>query len=310
MPVPQSLSSHPLVENAGMKITRHLGNKNSLTPALYFVGSLSSSPQLTSAIDEHVLDPFLWQLTQCYRDIYGGTPWNEYLICTNSECGHTFSISEIYKNQEYIPLYVLENSTPLTPRTLSCRHCTAPLEFFYPPRDFVGQLRLAFRKQIIATFLFDDILQLLGFSLGWETTIQQGWQDKFLRGYGDKQQALNTPYFDYLAEVQKHIGPEVQENSRAFNSAEWAVSISGRARGASLPLYYANLLTAFRAMSTAGEDIPVIGHTLLGSKALEIFSAIGFVHGTKVPGSEQVRVYSTLKNLLQGVCYVSKRKKK
>src|SRR6185295_4916192 len=248
--------------------TLPLYDKTQQVPKFYYLGSLVHSEELRSFIEIGDLDPFLEQLTITYRDIYGGAPWDEYLICTRKSCALTLSIFDAYGNEQYIPLQELEAAPSSLLQEKKCLNCGANLEFFYSPKDFLQQLQTAFQKCIIATFLFNCEAQLMGFTLGWETTIQEGWKDKFLSGYGDAQQEIVLPYSEYLQEVQEYIGPEVNEKSLAFNSAEWAVSVPGRSSGASLPLYYIHNLTALQAM---GRDVPVIGHSLDGSKALSIF---------------------------------------
>lgn len=299
------LSEHPLLRHAGMEILwpqESTPEGASRFNAPYYVGGLTHSRLLTSAIESGLLDSFFRELSQLYREIYGKSPWNEYMICTNQNCSCVLSIEDVHANPGSAPFAVLEESLP----AMSCKRCASPLAFFYPPQEFFEIVRSAFAGKIVASFLFNSTSRLVGFSLGWETTIRQGWKDKILSGYGDKQQD-SLPYSKYIEEIEKYIGFYVHEDSRAFNSAEWAVARPARKSGASLPLYYAKVRSAFGIMSAPGKDVPVIGHSLMGSKALNIFCSIGFKHGQQIAGTGQVRVYSTLGRLLRGLSAVVER---
>ena len=306
--LPTKLSEHPLFLHAGLEIVWQQDTSSSRSLSRQYVGSLTHSSRLVSAIEGGLLDSFFGELTQTYRDIYGGPPWSEYVICERQDCAKTSSIADIHLNQKYIALDILEKSMRRSPQDISCTNCGAPLEFFYSPEELFDQVRGAFLGKIAAAFLFDSSAQLIGFSLGLETTVKQGWADKIILGHGDKQRPALLPYSVYIAEARRYIESDLCEESRAFNSAEWAVAIPGRKSGASLPLYYANIISALKAMSEYSEDFPVIGHSLLGSRALEIFCMIGFKYGQRIAGSDHVRVYSTLRKLLEGISRLCERR--
>ena len=295
------LSEHPLVRHAGMEILwqQKSESEEASTFNRYFIGGLTHSRLLISAIDSGFLDSFFEELSQLYREVYGKSPWNEYMTCTNPNCSRVFSVADIHANRE-ASLVILEESLP----SVFCINCASPLAFFYPPREFFGIVRRAFKDKVVASFLFDSSGRLAGFSLGWETTIRQGWRDKVLIGHGDKEQSALS-YSRYLEEVGKYIGAYIPEDSKAFNSAEWAVANLARRSGASLPLYRANVQLAFRVMNASREDVPVIGQGLLGSRALKTFCSIGFEHGQQISETGLVRVYSTLRRLLHGLTVIS-----
>lgn len=257
------------------------------------VGIIQHSDKLREAISNNKLGGFFEELADTYRNAYSGAPWQEHLICSDKTCGNKTGLPNGVSFED------ADQAFEENPLNFCCIKCQAPMEFFYDPRQTISGLQEAFQDEVFASLLFiQDVegrQELGGFSLGWGTNVQQGYQDKVVVGAGDAP-APTMSYDDYLGEFQSAVGMSLTEDQKIFNSAEWAVVEGHRSSGGSKPLLYHIYSTAQQRLGNA----PVIGHTMKDSKALAVFESIGFTAGTIEYLPNQVRVYSTLSQLIQG----------
>jgi len=260
----------------------------------FSIGRIAHGPELSAALEQQQLQKFFSELAFLYRDIYAKEPWNEYLVCAKSDCRGKTGLPETASVSDE------DRKVASSPDGSMCPSCNSPMELFYDQQRLVENLNSLFRQKVFASLLIADEKKLSGFSLGWETSVREGYRDKVVAGTGD-QAAPAMSYPEYLEEFRRILGSDFDEESTVFNSAEWAVSSEARSSKASLPLIHAiYALAQEKIPKTFGRDIPVIGHTLVGSKALGIFRKIGFTPGAKRKGSDEVRVYSTLPALIKG----------
>lgn len=300
--LPEKIQDHELLAKGVMDITWTGNTRESSAQERggpYVIGTLHHSKKLSTVVATGELDGFLAELCQLYRDIYAGEPWKEYLICVDPDCQKTLGKEDIFGSDDCQRLNVLEQERKNIGEQTACPDCAGRMEFFYPEEDFLGELQRAFQQKIIAAFLLNGEAKLCGFALGWETTVAAGWQDKFLQGHGDRLHGETMSYELYLQEIRRNIHRALHEQDPVFNSAEWAIAPAARSVGASLQLIRAKYAKALQLMQK-NSPVPVIGHSLQGSKALSIFRRFGFSSG-QVQTDGTVRVYSTLERLLEGI---------
>lgn len=264
------------------------------------IGFIAHSPALRQALDEGKLDQLLFKLSDTYREVYGDAPWEEYLCCSNPECSGKLSLSEIFFEEDDRPLSEKEEARMMAPADYICPEDGAPMEYYYDPEEHLSSLRQAFQEKLFTTLLFVDDHRVMGFCMGFETTVKDGWDDKIIAGQGDSHRE-NLPYEEYLEEALSLFGGNTQEDSKVLNVAEWASQNSIRRNGAALALMktlYEQALIHMR--EDEDSDVPVFAHSLHNSPAYKITSRMGFQWGKILPSGEQ-RAYLTLQKAIKGI---------
>lgn len=297
-PQKEGLSLSALVRDQLMEVLW----KGSLQGKTYQMGFLKHSPEITKAIKNGQLDPLIQALSSCYRDVYGDSPWNEYLCCSDPNCDQTLSIEDVYgKRPDSYTLDELEKLPSPDRDQIRCPKDGKEMTPFYPPEDHLQKLKTGFSRKIFATLLFEDDAKLLGFCLGWDTTIDECWDGKIIAGEGDPEKPA-LPYESYFAEVHQFLGKDKTPRSRALNLAEWGLQKAAQQTGTAVPLMrelYARV--AEEAINDGDGDIPVLAHTLKNSRAFQITQRFGFHAGQAVPPHGEVRSYLPIGEAIEGI---------
>ena len=137
-----------------------------------------------SALLSGALDELLDRVTDCYRDIFGSEPWNEYLKCKIKGCTGKIGVGEVLRSrdirlQSSLSVAHLEAAGLLPYDTCCCPSCGGEMELFYPPDYTRERIKTEFQKDITGALLWDQQGKLSGFTCGWMTTYQELLADKY-----------------------------------------------------------------------------------------------------------------------------------
>ncbi len=274
----------------------------------YRIGFLQQSRKLHQNLDSGRLQHMISSISETYREIYGGSPWEEYFCCTDPACGGKMSLQDVYGPfDDPRSLNEKESSRFRSPSEYHCPRDGKEMQYFYDPMEHLQNLTESFHQEVFATILFEDDRKILGFCMGFETTVREGWDDKVIAGTGDSSRE-NLPYEEYLAEALHLFGNGTQERDKVLNVAEWGVLPEAQRKGTALVLMrelYQNALYSMR--DHVEDDVPVFAHTLDGSRAYEVTNRMGFKWGQVLPSGER-RAYLTLKKAIQGIDRMMERK--
>ncbi len=144
---------------------------------------------------------FLDQIAILYRDIYGhGQPidssWSEYMKCTG--CGDKKSIEEVFGLSTYMFVEEVEKEGP---PEVECECCNQPMEVFFPLEKLTQEIRDDFAtRDLFAAFLVDDEGKPNGFEYGWNSTVQEVWEDRFQNFYAGS----SMTHDKFLADIAKN----------------------------------------------------------------------------------------------------------
>lgn len=254
----------------------------------FVIRLIRGSDAVMEALEVGKLDPLLEDISTLYREVFGGKPWDEYLVCPD---GHNTNYQTVYGQDG--SLAELERNRP---DSYDCPHedCGKETTLFYPPSETLETFRDKINRDIVTTLAFSrEDKRLAGVCLGWITTLEKGWADKVIVGTGDLTPEERQPYEDYLEEAKTffpQIGfPDVNEQTKVLNSSDWLVGAKDRKSGLAIPLLWAQYVATKKIM---GGNIPIVGEALVGTKSHAIFS-LGAKMGKSLP-SGICRVYSTL----------------
>jgi S-adenosylmethionine decarboxylase len=265
------------------------------------MGFLHHSPSLQEALSKGELEPLLRALSDSYREIYGNDPWNEYLCCSNPTCTGTLSLEDVYgAKTNIIDLKTLEAEIIIDPKDYKCPKDGSSMEYFYPPEKHLKSLRNGFHQEVFATLLFEGDHRLVGFCLGWETSVEDGWKDKVIPGKGDEAQPKLT-FEEYMDEALRLFGEGTQPQDKVLNVAEWGIDRNIQGKGTALSMMrelYSNALE--KMQSSPADDFGVFAHSLDGSRAFKVTSKIGFQWGKTLSSGER-RAYLKLKKAIEGI---------
>ena len=93
--VPGTLENNLMVSKGYMKIVwNNLLNVpeerlSSNDEPKFYIGHIVSNPEFAKAISSGELDNFFSDFAWCYRDVFAGSPWDEYVECGNPNCKKT-----------------------------------------------------------------------------------------------------------------------------------------------------------------------------------------------------------------------------
>ncbi len=264
------------------------------------IGFIKHSPSLKNALEEGRLDVILEKLSNTYREVYGDAPWEEYLCCSNPACSGKLSIQDAFVGRSDEKIEDLEANRYMDPQDYICPVDGSPMEYFYDPEQHVEELSSSFNQEIFATLLFVDDRELMGFCMGFETSVKDGWEDKVISGNGDAARE-NMPYEEYLEEALRLFGNGTQETDMTLNVAEWGAHKSTQRKGAALALMRALYTESLAKMQEHPDHkVPVFAHSLDGSRAFKITSKMGFQWGKTLPSGER-RAYLDIQKAIKGI---------
>lgn len=304
---------HPLVQSHIMEIrhTVHIRSlENPYVNSRYFIGSLQDSPHLYVALKLQKLDPFLRELDALYRDVYAKAPWKEYLICPCCRTKTGIESIDPFVKERYGQVANFEKETGFKAAELHCQPCSAqgiptPLQFFYIPGETADKMKELLNENVSASFTFAENNNLVGFCIGFECQVKDGWKDKVIEGFGDKGEEGLT-WEEYFSEIQNafqgtvlegHITPETP----ALNFAEWGIDERLRSSKLGLENVKTMLETASKTIPFTNGDIPVLGTSIKDSKFLNIARSLQCgVEGSMLPGGK-IRFYATLSKVLEKI---------
>jgi hypothetical protein len=129
--IPDALRQKPIIQTGAIALSKF--KRIDPTDEGLYLGTLCMSDPYKRALQTGVAASFFNELANVYREIYGNSPWNEYLACSQTGCLGKKSIFDVHgiliENQS--SLTKLEALKPPVPKDHGCPICGSPMRLYY-----------------------------------------------------------------------------------------------------------------------------------------------------------------------------------